>query len=431
MESRSEIRPKEDNQAAAEPPGLFDGFEGYRTPILDDYRRVLTEGLVVPDANVLLNLYRYNPQTRGDLFAVLEKLGDRLWVPHQVLVEFWRNREAALRDPHDSAENTVEALEDQREQAVRVLRTWANRIALAPDRLSELEDSLEQGFGVLIEAITGSADADEVDHARNTNSDPVLSTLESVLHGRVGQALDRESMGEAIKEGLRRIESEVPPGYMDKGKGAQHAVSDYLIWEEVLREAEARRTEVLLVTGDIKDDWWRKERGETRGPRLELVDEMRTRAGVSLFMLRPESLLVHAGQVLEIEVRQESVQDVGRVERSLSTSETGGWDPVSLQEFMDRLSIEGRVQAEAIRLAAKGDGFVSREDVYALGGYDQTRTLRGFTRPARRIAQDFQDRGLLSENAVEILEAVYDSKVSYVQASGFRIPKELIPLLRE
>ena len=45
---------------------LFDGFEGYRTPTSDDYRHLLTEGLVVPDTNVLLNLYRYNAQARGD-----------------------------------------------------------------------------------------------------------------------------------------------------------------------------------------------------------------------------------------------------------------------------------------------------------------------------------------------------------------------------
>jgi hypothetical protein len=252
-----------------------------------------------------------------------------------------------------------------------------------------------------------------------------------VLQGRVGDALDPEAKAAAMKEGMRRVDAGVPPGYLDKSKGDELAVSDYLIWEQVLREAERRRSEILLVTGDVKDDWWRKERGQTRGPRLELVEEMRARASVGLFMLRPESLLVHAGHVLEVEVRKESVQDVERIDRFLATSETGGWNAVSLQEFLDRLSIEGPVQAEAIRLAAKREGFVSREDVYALGGYDETRTLRGFTRPANRIAQDFRDRGLLPDTAVDILEAVYDPKFSYVQASGFRIPRELIPLFRE
>ncbi|MER7904023.1 PIN-like domain-containing protein [Streptomyces sp. NPDC095614] len=34
-----------------------------------------------------------NRQVREDMLTVLEALGDRLWVPHQVLVEFWRNQQ--------------------------------------------------------------------------------------------------------------------------------------------------------------------------------------------------------------------------------------------------------------------------------------------------------------------------------------------------
>ncbi|MFD4759474.1 PIN-like domain-containing protein [Streptomyces sp. NPDC058439] len=52
--------------------------------------------MVVLDTNVLLNLYRSNARTRQDTLAVLTRLRDRLWVPHQVLTEFWRNREQKL-----------------------------------------------------------------------------------------------------------------------------------------------------------------------------------------------------------------------------------------------------------------------------------------------------------------------------------------------
>jgi hypothetical protein len=74
---------------------------------------------------------------------------------------------------------------------------------------------------------------------------------------------------------------------------------------------------------------------------------------------------------------------------------------------------------------------VSREEIYQLGGYDETRTLRGFTRPARRIAQSFRDRGFVPPGAIDVLEAEYDAQVSYVQAAGFRVPAELVPLLSE
>jgi len=79
--------------------GLFDGFESYRTPTETDYRGLLTSGLVVPDTNVFLNLYRWNEHTRNDFLSVLNELGDRLWVPRQVMAEFWRNREKVLQDP--------------------------------------------------------------------------------------------------------------------------------------------------------------------------------------------------------------------------------------------------------------------------------------------------------------------------------------------
>lgn len=72
--------------------GLFDGFESYKTPTEADFRALLTGGIIVPDTNILLNLYRYNEQTRSDFLSVLNALGDRLWVPRQVIVEFWRNR---------------------------------------------------------------------------------------------------------------------------------------------------------------------------------------------------------------------------------------------------------------------------------------------------------------------------------------------------
>lgn len=77
--------------------GLFDGFEGFRILADADVDHALTSALVAVDANVLLNLYRYNVQTTEDLLAVFERLGDRLVVPHQAIREFHRNRQPRRR----------------------------------------------------------------------------------------------------------------------------------------------------------------------------------------------------------------------------------------------------------------------------------------------------------------------------------------------
>jgi hypothetical protein len=408
--------------------GLYDGFEAYRTPSDEDYRGLLTEGVVVPDTNVFLNLYRYNEQTRDDLFTVLRGLGDRLWVPRQVMVEFWRNRESVLRDPRDT-DKTAKELSAQRDEAVSGFRAWANRVGLALQRTSELAGVLAEAFGKVIDGVSELADDDATDFARNTGKDPVLAGLEPILRGRVGTGLRESAHEKALAEAKRRAEAQQPPGYKDLSKGGTGLAGDYLIWVEVLEEAQRRKRDVLIVTGDVKEDWWRRERGELRGPRPELVEEMRQAAGVRLFMLRPESLVVHARQVLRVQVRDESVQDIERV----ADNENGGWTTKALAQLLSRLSAEGwSAQEQAIRMAGIRDGFVSRDIVYALGGYDEGRSLRGFTRPVSRITREFREHAIIPESATDVLSAEYDPASSNPGwASGFSIPKSLIPLILE
>lgn len=52
-------------------------------------------------------LYRYHDQTRDDLLSVLNALGNQLWVPHQVMAEFWGSREAVLKDPRGTEKNAA------------------------------------------------------------------------------------------------------------------------------------------------------------------------------------------------------------------------------------------------------------------------------------------------------------------------------------
>lgn len=405
--------------------GLFDGFERYRSASDADYARVMTQGIVALDANVLLNLYRYNAQTRQDLLNVLKALGDQLLIPHQVLAEFWRNREEAIRDPVSKGEDTIKDLTKRRDESITSLRTWANRVALPEDARKQHVRALNECFDALVADIERHINRDEVSRMHNTNEDPVVLSLDAVLRGKLGEPFPAAEHEKVVQEGLRRVDKNIPPGYRDKGKkdSGEAPAGDYLVWEQLLRAAEARKRDVLFVTADVKEDWWRRESGELRGPRLELIDEMRGRAGVRLFMVRPESLLKLAESVLKVSVSKESVEDAERVERSRAAE---GWTRDGIATLLERLEYEGPVQARVLRRAAESGGTLSRNDVYEIGEYDENRSLRGFTRPIRRITQDLRDSGEVTSD-LEVLEVAYEGS----QASNFTIRPELLPLVRE
>jgi PIN like domain len=431
---------------------IFDGFEGYRTPTDEDYRRVLTQGLIVPDANVLLNLYRYNAQTRADLFSVLKKLGNQLWVPHQVLSEFWRNREAAIRDTQAIGTKTVDALEEHYEQSVELLRGWSNRIALAAEDLAELRQVLDQAFHQITEKITARADAAASGlAARSTHSDTILVEFDSVLKGHIGDPMDADDYIAAVKEGVRRVSEGIPPGYMDKDKKDNLAAGDYLVWVQVMDQAATRHSDVLLVTGDVKDDWWRKEQGQLRGPRLELVRELRDRAGTQLYMLRPESLLIHAKHLLRVKVSEESVHDVERVERSLSAGQSAG-GPAGAKYALDKLP-EGRsgnylsTIVEMTRLAEDGpdldtflDAFQERFPTITLRDVARRRmknllSLGLADIVSNRVTLTSLGRQLISEQRIELLQdcllARIAGAVEVRELAGKTAPGDLRHQLRE
>ena len=299
--------------------GLFDGFEAYRTPADADYRSVLTSGMVVPDANVLLNLYRYNEQTRNDLLSALSKVRQCLWVPHQVMCEFWRNRERVLQDPRDT-EKTENELIAQRERTIAIIRSWANRVRLPQEDQSDLSAALAEAFDSAIEGVRRLADDNATEFSRDTNRDPVLSKLESLLRDRVGDPFSAGQYKEVLAEARRRGEAKIPPGYKDFGKGGDWFAGDYLIWAQILTMVRRSPKDVIIVTGDAKDDWWRRERGELRGPRPELAEELRAAAGVKLFMVRPESLLELAQRILRIRIHDESLEDIVQTDRHLAAA---------------------------------------------------------------------------------------------------------------
>jgi hypothetical protein len=136
---------------------------------------------------------------------------------------------------------------------------------------------------------------------------------------------------------------------------------------------------------------------------------MRRRAGARLFMLRPAILLSVAREALLVAVSDESVANTDTVDRLVSQESKldGGWSAEAVRTLLQRLSWEAPVQEAVIRQAAANGGFVDRETVYKIGEYPEERSLRGFTRPVNRVAQEFRDAGRIDESAVDLLEARY------------------------
>src|SRR5713101_4591369 len=84
-------------------------FPGYYRPSDAEFEEMWQKGVFAFDANMLLNIYRYTPETQKSFFHVLEQLSDRIWIPHQAAYEFQVNRLEVI-SVQEKAYLTIESL---------------------------------------------------------------------------------------------------------------------------------------------------------------------------------------------------------------------------------------------------------------------------------------------------------------------------------
>jgi hypothetical protein len=110
-------------------------------------------------------------------------------------------------------------------------------------------------------------------------------------------------------------------------------------------------------------------------------------------------------------------------------SQRPAWSSAGVTALLERLEAEGWAdQAEVIRAAAAAGGTISRDAVYEICGYEDSRMLRGFTLPTTRITRDLQQRGIVADGVEPVLNTIYHGGT---KAAEFRIPAEMETIIAQ
>lgn len=408
--------------------GLYSGFESYQILSAEEIERVLKTGILALDTNVLLNLYRYNDKTVDDILMVANAARGRLFIPHQVVREFWRNRQSviaslgsATRDAHSVFEKNTKGIKD-------AISRWAKSIALSPSVESELIERVDNFYSQLREQVEEGKISISVSDP--TSKDHLLRRLEALMAGAVGAPLPENDWDDAVAEGERRVENLIPPGYKDADKLEsdipEGASGDYIMWHQLILEGTERRCDLVLVTSDLKEDWWnRAARGAIIGARQELIQEYMEATGHRFVLLEPADLIKRSA-AFGVGTSPESVQDIERVRDEIP--ERAPWTADAARAVLKELEFQGHTQAAVIHEAIANGGLVPRQRVYEIDERDEGQSLRGFTRPVKRVTAELQTTGLVPYGVPDLLDAVYGSGV---KSTHFEVPTEVVELLKD
>lgn len=343
-------------------------FAGYYAPTAEQYKTLWTQGLIVLDANVILNLYRIPNAARDEVLTVLESVKNRLWIPHQVALEFQRNRLKVISSERHSTEEALQAASD----SVFKIKTRVNALEIdkrglgisSAPLLKELEDANDK----LLEAIR-TVHESQLDVSA---MDPIRMRVDEMLQGRIGAAPSTQGELDAlVADGEVRFNDQIPPGFLDaeKDKNPKEATfifdriryvrkfGDLILWKQLIQYAkECSLKNVLLVTSDKKEDWWWKENGKTIGPHPELVREIQKEGDVELFWMYTSAQFVeNANTYIAANVSKESVAEIKLAAQNAN-------DDNRSRQFASS------VESVRSRLHSLSDAFVDRHEIRRIEG---------------------------------------------------------------
>ena len=262
--------------------GLFKKYNYYFTE--DQYKDIWENALFVFDTNTLLNLYRYQEETRREFLNVLDIISNRVWLPHHVALEFQRNRLNVICEQKELFSKTQKAVES----TGRHLNTELEKLRLNKRHSSIKVDELLGDLKKLSENFVSSLNILKSSQQHLSKSDDLKEKLDELFDCKIGlPPKDQKEIDDLYKIAESRYKNKIPPGYLDNEKLDicvdatliyKKKFGDFLVWEQILSHCKENKIKQLVfITNDLKEDWWSKydASGEKfNQPRPELIDEV-------------------------------------------------------------------------------------------------------------------------------------------------------------
>jgi predicted nucleic acid-binding protein len=277
-------------------------FPGHFRPTDDEFKALWESCIFAFDANVLLNLYRYSPETREALEKTMESVKDRLFIPHQVAKEFLNNRLGVTASQAEEYSKVVKKLDD----LTTSLTSKKKPPYLTGEELGQ--------FTELSPRIKAQLEAQkDLLHNRLTN-DEILNFVESVCSGKTGNGYDDKTLQAIATEGELRYKNNVPPGYKDVNKEAPgdpfRKYGDLIVWKQIIDKSLELKKSIIFVTDDKKEDWWSEQSGRVIGPRAELREEFIGTTSNELWMYTVDKFIEQTAAASNIEISKEALDEI-------------------------------------------------------------------------------------------------------------------------
>ena len=181
-------------------------FREYYRPDEQGFREIWKNCIFVPDANVLLGLYRYSTETASELIKIFDTVSNRLWIPYQVGLEYHQRRFNVIHQQIENYDFIVKKISNTKETLLQKLQEYTNHPYL---NIGDIKKKLETFYSGLIKEL----EKRKYEYPDLISNDSIQLRITELFDGKVGKNYSKERLIEIYEFGRKRYKDKIPPGY--------------------------------------------------------------------------------------------------------------------------------------------------------------------------------------------------------------------------
>ena len=242
----------------------------------------------------------------------MDKYKERLWMPYQVGLELFNNRRIVISGVKKSYGELKNKLQSEKKDFFNFFDShFSKHPTLMRDDIEKIYDKSFDIFNKFIDKEGAKIPDYESD-------DIILKRLLSLFEGKLGNDFDKNALDKIYAEGEKRYMDNIPPGYKDKDKshnGKRHLYGDLIIWKELMSYSKNEDKDIILISDDLKEDWWERNGGKVENPRVELIREFRQVTGHVIGIYQQKSFI----KKFEKRPKKATISEIERINEMSST----------------------------------------------------------------------------------------------------------------
>lgn len=260
-----------------------------------------SDNLIVIDTNFLLDIIQLPTTVSKKYIEALEKTKTNIYIPYLVALEFnfrkssiKKNKLMNVRNYKSNIEKSLLAIEKNIKTTDLVDENEKNDFVKSMLTLTKnFSNELVRLIDKNIESIITKEESELYDK------------LIKVIENNIGDKYEQEWINEVEKDGSKRYEEKIPPGYNDLAKDGEEEpkrryccieyhrkYGDLLIWKDIIeysRDCDKVGKKVIFITNDgkstQKNDLLYKVNNLIVGPNIHMMNELRMIANKEFYIL--------------------------------------------------------------------------------------------------------------------------------------------------